>query len=121
MRPVVPASGELLRAGDWLVMPDPPLEQQTLVVDQQNVEPVAVLTIEDGIPLRTVRCFYGTGTGVPLEHHRGPRASVTIYRIKEDFEPVAAVQARSPDATGQRREVRVCWGMGPFSLLIPAP
>jgi hypothetical protein len=94
MRPVVPASHpdrEVLRTGDWLVVPDPRLEQQTLVIDERNVGPIEVVTIEDGIPLRTVRCFYGTGTGVPLEHHHGPRASVTIYRVTRDFEPVSGV------------------------------
>jgi hypothetical protein len=124
MRPVVPAvhpARELLRAGDWLVVPYPRLEQQTLVIDRQNVEPIAVLVIEDGIALRTVRCFYGTGTGVPLEHHHGPRASVTIYRVKRDFEPVSG-QGPGGQGSGVREhgpEVRVCRGMGPFSCPIP--
>jgi hypothetical protein len=96
MRPVVPATHparEPLHTGDWLVVPDRRLEQQSLTIDEQNLESIAVLTVEDGIPLRTVRCFYGTGTGVPLEHHHGPRASVTIYRVTGDFEPISEVEA----------------------------
>jgi hypothetical protein len=116
MRPVVPAAHparELLRTGDWLLVPDARLEQQTLAIDEQNVEPIAGLVIEDGIPLRTVRCFYGTGTGVPFEHHRGPRASVTIYRVTGDFEPVSGVRDQWPGAREYGREVRVCRGTGP--------
>jgi hypothetical protein len=116
MHPVVLAAHparELLRTGDWLIVPDPRLEQQTFAIDEQNVEPIAVVTIEDGIPLRTVRCFYGTGTGVPLEHHHGPRASVTIYRVTREFEPVSGVTDQCPGAREQAREVRVCRGMGP--------
>ena len=92
MRAVVPAahpSREPLRVGEWLVVPDPRLEQQRLAIRDQDLELLGQSTIQDVIPLRTVRCFYGTSTGVPLEYHHGPRASVKIYRVKAEFEPQA--------------------------------
>ncbi len=88
MRPVVPdRPAYALHRGDWLVVPSPPLEQQRIQLDPQNLELVEELSISDTLPLRTVRCFYGTATGVPLEHHAGPRLTVAIYRVRRDFVP----------------------------------
>ena len=83
MRAVVPAahpSREPLRVGEWLVVPDPRLEQQKLAICDQNLELLGQSAVEDLIPLRTVRCFYGTSTGVPLEYHRGPRVRQNLPR-----------------------------------------
>ena len=29
--------------------------------------------------------YYGTATGVPLEHLDGPRLTVRVYRVRRDF------------------------------------
>jgi hypothetical protein len=88
MRPVVPNDAhQPLRRGDWLVVPDTRLQQQLIRIDPERTRRVAELEVRDALPLRTVQCFYGTGAGVPLEHHRGPRVAVTIYRVTADFVP----------------------------------
>jgi hypothetical protein len=88
MRPVIPGdSGRPLRRGDWLVIPDDRLNRQAVRIDWKRTEPVADLAVLDHLPLRTVQGFYGTGTGVALAHHRGPRVGVTIYRVIADFVP----------------------------------
>lgn len=90
MRPVVPGWPDYaLHQGDWLVVPSPSLEQQRIRLDPQDLELVEELSSSDALPLRTVRCFYGTATGVPLEHREGPRLTVAIYRVRRDFVPRA--------------------------------
>jgi hypothetical protein len=89
MKAVVPdRSSSPLRQGDWLIVPDEQLEQQAIHVDSRYLERVEQLSIRDGLPLRTLRCFYGT-LGAPLQHQHGPRVEVTIYRVTKDFVPVA--------------------------------
>jgi hypothetical protein len=85
MKAVVPDTS-LLRAGDWLVVPDERIHQQRIRLDPEVVRPAQVLSMRDGIPLRTVMCYY-CGR-VPLEHHEGPRLQVTIYEVREDFRAV---------------------------------
>jgi hypothetical protein len=101
MKAVIPDDlQQRLHRGDWLVVPEPRFEQQDIRLQSDQVELVAEVSIVDTLPLRTVRCFYGTGTGVPLEHHPGPgeegsgrpgsgwpRFSVKIYRVRVDFVP----------------------------------
>lgn len=84
MIPVVPGASTLL-PGDWLVVPDKRLNQQTIVIDAERTEPAIELDMGGGWPLRTVQCYYGGR--IPLEHHEGPRVKVTIYRITGEFIP----------------------------------
>jgi hypothetical protein len=88
MRAVAPdLRSSLLIAGDWLVVPDDHIQQQRVRLEPGCLELVTERVFEDAIPLRTVQCFYGTGTGVPLQHKNGPRLSVRIYRVIRDFVP----------------------------------
>jgi 4-amino-4-deoxy-L-arabinose transferase-like glycosyltransferase len=88
MRPVIPDwPAYRLHQGDWLVVPSPPVEQQRLQIDPQDLELVEEWSVRDFVPLRTVRCFYGTATGVPLEQQEGPRLTVQMYRARRDFVP----------------------------------
>lgn len=73
----------ILRAGDWLVVPCARIAQQQFWIDEARTERAHVLSRSDGIPLRTLYCYYLGRT--PLERHEGPRMQVTIYRVKEDF------------------------------------
>ena len=47
------------------------------------------LTVDDPfpLPLKTVWSYYGTTTGVPLEHHEGARVAVELFRVTRDFIP----------------------------------
>jgi hypothetical protein len=84
---VADRSSTPLCKGDWLVIPDDRWEKQEIDLNRASVELVEWVALTDGIPLRTVRCFYGT-VGAPLEHHNGPRREVTIYRVTHDFVPL---------------------------------
>ena len=55
------------------------------------------LLFTDPVPLRTVSCFY-CGR-VPLEHHEGPRLTVRIYRVMEDFQPKRAKKLKGTGAS----------------------
>jgi hypothetical protein len=84
MIPVVPdGSSSRLMPGDCLVVPEPRLEQQRMRVEPYCMESDVDIIIEDRVPLRMVQCYYGGY--VPLEHHDGPRARATIYRIIAPF------------------------------------
>jgi hypothetical protein len=89
MKAVVPDRPSTpLRRGDWLVVPDYRWEKQDIDFQRAFLEPVTQWSIRDELPLRTVRCFYGT-VGAPLQHQHGPRREVTIYRVTRDFVPVS--------------------------------
>jgi hypothetical protein len=94
MKPVVPyhpdAKYSVLQPGDWLVVPEERWNQQTIVVDPHAAHGQREIAIEDGLPLRTVQCFYGGY--VPLEHHTGPRIRITIYRITTAWTPMARLE-----------------------------
>jgi hypothetical protein len=88
MKPVVPGDpAARLRRGDWLVVPGSNIEQQAFRLGAFDYEPVALLSVDDPLPLRTVRCFYGTATGAPLEHRAGARVSVRVLRMRRDATP----------------------------------
>jgi hypothetical protein len=90
LRPVIPGPDpkwQPLCRGDWLIVPDSRWEQQFLTLDAAPVQEIAAFRIADYLPLRTVRCFYGTDRGIPLEHHEGPRMTVTVYRVVDTFLP----------------------------------
>jgi dolichyl-phosphate-mannose-protein mannosyltransferase len=80
-----PAESPLLRAGDWLVRPEPPVASQEIDLGTPALREEVLLIFDDPVPLRTVSCFY-CGRA-PLEHHEGPRLTVHIYRVVEDFRP----------------------------------
>jgi hypothetical protein len=89
MVPVVPGQTEL-RPGDWLVVPDPRVTQQMLdlrePLEKGRLEAVGPpLAVGDLLPLRTIMGYYGTATGVPLQHLDGPRVTATVYRVKHAF------------------------------------
>lgn len=84
MKPVVPDLS-VLRPGDWLIMPDARWEQQLIQIEPDFTHAERQVVVPEIVPLRTVRCFYGGY--VPLEHHTGPRMTVTIYRITADWQP----------------------------------
>jgi len=74
-----------LRSGDWVARPDGRVASQLLAFDAPALREVTQLTLEDRVPLRTVSCYY-CGRA-PLEHHEGPRITVRIYRVVEDYDP----------------------------------
>lgn len=74
-----------LTAGDWLVLPDEQLSQQTFRLDPEQVRPVALLMFDDPIPLRTLTAFHGWT--VAVQHQEGPRFQMRIYRVRRDFLP----------------------------------
>jgi hypothetical protein len=77
-----------LRRGEWLVLPDAHNLQQPLYGKKGDMEQATVLEIDDPLPLRMVSCFYGGAA--PLQRKEGPRFSVTVYRVREDFIPTSA-------------------------------
>jgi hypothetical protein len=77
--------GERINAGDYLVAPDQPHNQQSIQLDKHKLIEEHVIVEEDWFPLRTVVNYYG-GTAA-LEHHEGPRLTVRIYRVVEGFDP----------------------------------
>jgi hypothetical protein len=99
MEPVIvayePAPGSVplprpsrLRAGDWLVVPDERVHRQSIELDAAHLREEVVLWYADGIPLRTVPCYYA---GIaPVEHHDGDRLRVQVYRVTSDFTPQKA-------------------------------
>jgi 4-amino-4-deoxy-L-arabinose transferase-like glycosyltransferase len=91
LRPVVP-DRSALRAGDWLVIPDPPLPHQEFVTEGVPLSPAGRVTVADALPLRTVWCYYGSN--VPLDHQEGPRVSLRLYRVTADFTPASPPGAR---------------------------
>ena len=70
-----------LEAGDWLVLPDPHIDQQELRLDDVREE--KRLTFDDPVPLRTVVSFYGSPD--PVQHLEEPRFQVRIYRVRKTF------------------------------------
>jgi hypothetical protein len=85
MKPVVPGRS-LLRAGDWLVLPDERIIRQEVDWDKDRLCPWGEpLVVQDLLPLRTVSCYYGGAA--PVEHHEGPRRTVQVYRVMGDFVP----------------------------------
>lgn len=73
-----------LRDGDWLVVSvDQLLPEACFDADRWPLQAVGVLSLTDGLPLRTLMCYYGGP--VPLEHLPGARSQVLIYRVTRDF------------------------------------
>lgn len=85
-RQVAPLAPTLLRKGDWVVMPHPEvLAMPKPALGVGRVDIVETLRLADGLPLRTLRCYYAGVT--PLEQRHGPRVVVRVGRVRSDFMP----------------------------------
>ncbi|MCP3980520.1 MAG: HEAT repeat domain-containing protein [bacterium] len=80
-RPVVPDVSRV-RAGDWLLVPDP-VDQQRIVLDGDELAAAGRVAVETGPALRTGYGYYGGSSA--LTHARGPRLTVDLYRARRDF------------------------------------
>jgi hypothetical protein len=80
MKPVVPDESKF-QDGDWLVISDGPYFPQPVAaqISQYRVEPVGQVKVFDSLPLKTMIGYYNSG--IPLDHHEGPRRTVRLYRI----------------------------------------
>jgi hypothetical protein len=80
MKPVIPDQSDL-QPGDWLVMSDSIYFPKPLAahLDRYKIDPVAQVVIEDRLPLQTMLGYYNSG--LPIQHHEGPRKGVRIYRV----------------------------------------
>jgi hypothetical protein len=80
MKPVLPDQSNF-QQGDWLVISDSVYFPKPVAahISRYNVEPVAEVVLEDRLPLKTMLGYYNSG--LPIQHHEGPRRSVKIYRI----------------------------------------
>jgi hypothetical protein len=69
--------------GDWLVIPDEDIPQQTLDLERAELEPKCEIVMNDRIPLSTVMNYYA---GVlPLRHRDNLRITVRLFHVKDDF------------------------------------
>jgi hypothetical protein len=80
MKPVLPDQSEF-QPGDWLVISDSiyfpkPVAAQ---INKYKIIPVAQVVLADWLPLRTMLGYYNSG--LPIQHHEGPRRTVRVYRI----------------------------------------
>ncbi len=75
------------RKGDWLAAPDERVDSEDIDLKTPALREEMRLMLGDAVPLATVSCYY-CGL-VPLEHHEGPRITVRIFRVIEDFQPTA--------------------------------
>lgn len=92
MKPVAPPSRwgrtyepSHLKAGDWLILPDPRIDQQTIKLDPHQTKLIDTWVANDWLPLRTSSNYYGGWT--PLEHQQGPRLEVEVRKVLVDFVP----------------------------------
>lgn len=69
--------------GDWLVIPDEGIPQQTLELNRAELEPTCEIFVADGIPLATVMNYYAGC--VPLRHRDNPRIVLRLFHVKDDF------------------------------------
>jgi hypothetical protein len=74
-----------LHRGDLVVWPEGEIHLQETKLADAPLELVRLLEWRDGIPLRTVACFYDGPA--PLRHLSGPRLRVRIWRATGDFKP----------------------------------
>jgi hypothetical protein len=91
MVPVVPHHSQL-RAGDWLVLPGPPIDRQHIELKGTPTEHAFDVRVEDGLPLRTVVGYYGGAE--PLTYCRGPRLEVEVRRVLADWVPIEPAKDR---------------------------
>jgi hypothetical protein len=86
-----------LRQGDWILVPDPRIPQESILWGEAVAYPV---TISDRTPLATVGGYYSGGT--PLKHHQGPRVAANVACLLADtVAQCVSSPASSGDATVQ--------------------
>jgi hypothetical protein len=85
MVPVVP-NQSYFSEGDWLVLPEPLIDQQEFVVDPDRTRTAFCVIIADAVPLRTVMGYYGGTT--PLGPAEGKRLTVEVRRVTAGFRAV---------------------------------
>jgi hypothetical protein len=82
---IATASPSHVRSGDWLVFPDPRINQQSIRLGVGEVDLHHQFGIPALLPLRTMSCYHGGRT--PLEHFEGQALEVRIYRARRAFVP----------------------------------
>jgi hypothetical protein len=92
MKPVVPYES-WLQEGDWLIVPDPRINQQSIAFPEENLESRDTIVVADWLPLGTISCFYGGA--MPLKHLEDSRLEVDVYRVRRSFQ---ARPARETDS-----------------------
>jgi hypothetical protein len=75
-----------LQPGDWLVLPDDGVSQQTFQCDPDCLREVARLTFDDPVPLRTIPAAFHGGTEA-VQHLEGPRFQLRIYQVQQPIVP----------------------------------
>lgn len=85
LKPIVPNRSRL-RAGDWLVIPDQNVAQQSIHLAVGQVNPAHTIARWHLLGYRTLPwCYYCGGT--PIRGDCEPRISVWVYRAARDFIP----------------------------------
>jgi hypothetical protein len=80
MKPVLPDESDF-QPGDWLVISDSIYFPKPVAahISRYKIDPVAQVVVEDRLPLQTMLGYYSSG--IPIQHHEGPRRTVKIYRV----------------------------------------
>lgn len=80
MKPVLPDQSDF-QPGDWLVISDSIYFPKPVSahINRYQIDPVTQVVLEDRLPLQTMLGYYNSG--LPIQHHEGPRRRVRIYRI----------------------------------------
>ena len=80
MKPVLPDQSDF-QPGDWLVISDSVYFPKPVSahIDRYKIDPVTQVVLEDRLPLQTMLGFYNSG--MPIQHHEGPRRTIRIYRV----------------------------------------
>jgi hypothetical protein len=80
MKPVLPDESDF-QPGDWLVISDSIYFPKPVSahINRYKIDPVSQVVLEDWLPLQTMLGYYSTG--IPIQHHEGPRRTVKIYRV----------------------------------------
>jgi hypothetical protein len=85
LHPMVPGASRL-RAGDWVVVPDKPIDVQASEYPPEDFRASCRIVAGDSLGFRTVINYYSAV--VPLAGGARPRAATTIYRVERDLVPV---------------------------------
>jgi hypothetical protein len=80
MKPVLPDESDF-QPGDWLVISDSIYlpKPVSAYINRYKIDPVSQVVLEDRLPLRTMLGYYSSG--IPIQHHEGPRRTIRIYRV----------------------------------------
>jgi hypothetical protein len=78
----------LIRAGDYLLVPDGHIYQQNIAISSDELENIGAFQVDDQWPFATVVNYYMGGFGrTPLDPRHGRRLGVTLLRARRDFTP----------------------------------